>query len=45
MSLTLDAEIIPKKLINEYDLNEKIKTLVAKREIKILAKKEELKEE
>ena len=31
-----DAKITQKKLVNEYDLNGKIKTLATKEEIKIL---------
>ena len=41
----LDAKIIPKKLVNESGLNEKIKTLATKEEIKTLATKAELKTE
>ena len=44
-SNTLDAKIKQKKLINEYDLNEEIKTLATKEEIKALATKPELKSE
>ena len=33
-SNTLDAKITQKKLVNEYDLNEKIKTLATKAELK-----------
>ena len=44
-SNTLDAKITQKKLVNEYDLNEKIKTLATKEEIKTLATKRELKAE
>ena len=42
MSNTLDAKITQKKLVNESNLNEKIKTLAAKEEIKTLATKAEL---
>ena len=42
-SNTLDAKITQKKLINEYDLNEKLKSLATKEEIKTLATKEEIK--
>ena len=42
MSNTLDAKITHTKKVNEYDLNEKIKTS-AREEIKILATKGELK--
>ena len=44
-SNTHDAKITEKKLVNEYDLNEKIKTLTTKEEIKTLATKAELKAE
>ena len=44
-SNTLDAKITQKKLVNESDLNEKIKTLATKEEIKTLATKGELKAE
>ena len=42
---TLDSKITQKKLINEYDLNEKIKKISNKRKIKTLATKAELKAE
>ena len=45
MSNTLDAKITQTELINEPDLNKKIKTLAAKEEIKTLATKAELKAE
>ena len=41
----LDAKITQKQLVNEYDLNEKIKTLAIKEEILTLATKAELKAE
>ena len=44
-SNTLDAKITQKKLVNESDLNEKIKTLATKEEIKTLATRAELKVE
>ena len=44
-SNTLDAKITKKKLVNESDLNEKIKTLGTKEEIKTSATKAELKAE
>ena len=34
MSNTLDEKITQKKLVNEWDLNEKIKTLATKGDIK-----------
>ena len=40
---TLDTKITQKKLANEYDFNEKIKTLTTKEEIKALPGKAELK--
>ena len=43
MSNTLDVKITQKKLFNESDLNEKIKTLATKEEIKKVATKAELK--
>ena len=45
MRNTFDAKVIQKKLINEYDFNEKIKALATKEEIKTLATKRELKAE
>ena len=42
---TLDAKITQKKLINESDLNKKIKTSAPKEEVKTLATKAELKAE
>ena len=45
VSNTLDAKITQTELINESDLNKKIKTLAAKEEIKTLATKAELKAE
>ena len=42
---TIDTKITQKRLISEYDLNEKIKTLATKEEIKTLVIKEELKSE
>ena len=45
MSNTFDAKITQKNLVNESDLNEKIKTLATKEEIKALATKAELKTE
>ena len=42
-SNTLDGKVTQKNLINEYDLNEKMKTLATKEETKTLAKKPELK--
>ena len=44
-SNTLDAKITQKKLVNEYDLTEKIKKLATKEEIKPVATKAELKAE
>ena len=44
-SNTFDAKRTRKKLINEYDLNEKIKTLAVKGKIKTLARQAELKTE
>ena len=41
----LDAKITAKKLVNQSGLNEKIKTLEAKEEIKKIATKAELKAE
>ena len=41
-SNTLDTKTTQKNLVNEYDLNEKIKTLATKEEIKTLAAKGEL---
>ena len=45
MSNKLDAKIKQKRLVNESDFNEKIKTLATKEEIKTLATKVELKAE
>ena len=42
-SNTFDAKLTQKKLVNEYNLNEKITTLAAKEEIETLATKTELK--
>ena len=44
-SITADAKITQKRLVNESDLNEKIKTLATIEEIKTLARKAELKAE
>ena len=44
-SSRLDAKITQKKLVNESDLNRKIKTLATKKEIKVLATKVEIKAE
>ena len=41
-SNTLDAKIKQKRLVNEFDLNEKTKTLATKEEVKTLATKAEL---
>ena len=43
MNNVLDAKITRKKLVNESGLNEKIRTLPAKEEIKTLATRTELK--
>ena len=43
MSNNFDAKITQKKLVNEYDLNEQIKTLATKEEIKTLATKAKIK--
>ena len=45
MSNKLDAKIKQKRLVNESDFNEKIKTLATKEELKILATNVELKAE
>ena len=43
MSNNFDAKITQKKLVNEYDLNEKIKTLATKEKRKTLATKAKIK--
>ena len=43
MSNNFDAKVTQKKLVNEYDLNEQIKTLATKEEIKTLATKAKIK--